>query len=573
MKVRFTMPDGTAVEKDVPGIPGKSAYEYAKDGGYPGTPEEFAAKLAADSPRAFYIKVSGDTENGYTVDKTAAEIMAAYNNGCTLFVVYPDDDDNLILPLIFNDIDHGYLHFGVTVFPFTYIVGLYILDNDVLVEQVDAFEVNAAMVGALPADTVIPAVPDALPNPHALIINGNVYDGSKPIEISISGADTDTEMVLSDNLFDKSIAIRGKGIYYGSSGYQLVDGADMCYAFIPLRGAGTYRTKIVWSQHNSTGGRLALVDDNDNWVTAVTGTVTETTDANAYDIEFTVTQVMISSGATKLAFDCWVGHLDTVMIVKDRTYPTQYIPYGYIEVVTDSGKKMANILAGKTAVFFGDSLCAGTTVGDDLPEYGYGWAGLIGTDNRMTWKNYGKNGAVVTPTITSTDRYIPDQVDAAAEEYPDADYVLFDGGANDGYTIGTDASKLGEISADYATFDLDTFSGAFEALILKILTKFPKARIGYIVGQKLDKKMHDAESHVVRKYFDRAVEICKKWGVPVVDLWYNNPLNPMLVEHYDSTLGVDGNISAGKFYTDGEHLTLAGYKRITPQIEAFMRSL
>lgn len=32
------------------GAPGKSAYEYAKDGGYTGTEEEFAAKLAAENP-------------------------------------------------------------------------------------------------------------------------------------------------------------------------------------------------------------------------------------------------------------------------------------------------------------------------------------------------------------------------------------------------------------------------------------------------------------------------------------------------------------------------------------------
>lgn len=35
-----------------PGAPGKSAYEYAKDGGYTGTEAEFAAKLAEEIPQA-----------------------------------------------------------------------------------------------------------------------------------------------------------------------------------------------------------------------------------------------------------------------------------------------------------------------------------------------------------------------------------------------------------------------------------------------------------------------------------------------------------------------------------------
>lgn len=569
MKVRYNLPDGTVVERDVPGIPGKSAYEYAKDGGYTGTPEEFAAKLASESPKAFYITVSGDAENGYTVDKTSSEILAAYNNGCTLFAAYPNDD-LVWLPLVNTDVTDGFAIFAMTLFPYVYILALNLGEDAVSVDHTEASEVNAEMVGALPADTVIPEVPATLPNPHALTINGNVYDGSKPVEISVSGADADTEMVLSDNLFDKSIAISGKTIYYGSSGYQLVDAADMCYAFVPLRGAGTYRTKIVWSQHNSTGGRLALVDDNDNWVTAVTGTVTETTDANAYDIEFTITQAMLSSGATKLAFDCWVNNLDTVMIVKDRTYPTQYVPYGYIEVTTDSGKKMNNILAGKTAVFFGDSLCAGTTVGDNLPEYGYGWAGLIGEANRMVWGNYGRNGAVIT-AIDGQNRIVADQVDTALAAHATADYVIIEGGTNDADQLGD--AGLGEIASDYSTFNTSTFSGALESLILKILNTYPNAKVGYIVAQKMGLTMYDSTTSVRRRYFDRAVEICKKWGIPVIDLWNGNPLNPMLPVHYDRSLDAAGNIAAGKCYTDAQHLTLAGYNKISPQIEAFMRSL
>lgn len=41
-------------ENSVSGKDGKSAYEYAKDGGYTGTEEEFAAKLAADAVNVSY---------------------------------------------------------------------------------------------------------------------------------------------------------------------------------------------------------------------------------------------------------------------------------------------------------------------------------------------------------------------------------------------------------------------------------------------------------------------------------------------------------------------------------------
>ena len=42
-------PAPVSIPKGKEGTPGKSAYEYAKDGGYAGTEEEFAAKLAAES--------------------------------------------------------------------------------------------------------------------------------------------------------------------------------------------------------------------------------------------------------------------------------------------------------------------------------------------------------------------------------------------------------------------------------------------------------------------------------------------------------------------------------------------
>jgi hypothetical protein len=89
---------------------------------------------------------------------------------------------------------------------------------------------------------------------------------------------------------------------------------------------------------------------------------------------------------------------------------------------------------------------------------------------------------------------------------------------------------LGAISADYATFDTATFSGALESLILKLVTAYPQAKIGYIIPQKMYTGYADytAEKHIHRKYFDRAMEICQKWGIPVIDIWNTTPLNPKL---------------------------------------------
>lgn len=68
------------------GANGKTAYAYAQDGGYTGTETEFAAKLASDS-EPLVVTLSGNDTDGYTADKTVAEIYAAQNAGRDVYMV------------------------------------------------------------------------------------------------------------------------------------------------------------------------------------------------------------------------------------------------------------------------------------------------------------------------------------------------------------------------------------------------------------------------------------------------------------------------------------------------------
>ena len=385
-----------------------------------------------------------------------------------------------------------------------------------------------------------------------------------------------TVTVLSDNLFDKNIATTGKIFYHSSSGPTLIDQNGGFYAYVPLRGAGTYTAMIRWVDHGeSYAKRVPILKEDKTFLQNVTGTLTKIDSSSGY-IEFTITETMISNGAALYAFDGSVRFspiLDEVMIVKDREYPSEYIPYGYIEVEVENAAPV-NILSGKTAVFLGDSICAGTTTLESAAEYGYGWGGLIGEANKMRWKNFGRNGGTIAP-ISSVEeaRWVPTQVDLALAQYPDADYVIFEGGCNDADTLGE--NNLGTFSVSgYAPIDTSTFTGAFEVLVLKILNSFPNAKIGYIVAQKMGvSDDYSSANNRYRKFFDRAVEICQKWGIPVIDLWNETPLNPKLAIHYDNSLTADQANENGKCYTDGQHLTLTGYKKLQNPVEEFMRKL
>lgn len=592
-KHTFTVKNGSDGKDGVIGADGKSAYAYAKEAGYTGTEEEFAEKMADDAPPALYMTLlqgegtQTSTENGVTfpvvADVTSTDIQNALLEGRSVFAnsafgILPFagmDSSNSLATFRMVMYENGMIYFG-TAFIGADGTGAAIINLLTIPDHLP--NPNGMYIGSQYYDgtevvsftktvndmisSKIPSVPSTLPNPHKLVLTGAVYaeyDGTGAVTVEIPvNDDSETEMVLSDNLFNKAEATFGGVFYYSSSGLQLVESNYDCYAYVPLRGAGTYRTKINNGQHAATGGRIALVKEDNSWAQSITGTVTEHTNAHEYDLEFVVTQQMINNGAAKIAFDCYSEYVNDVMIVKDREYPEEYIPYGYIEVSTDKGKKLDNILCGKSAIFLGDSICAGTTVEGEY--YNYGWAGLIGENNRMTWANYGMNGGTVTDLAdVQAARWLSTQADTALVEHPAAHYVIFEGGCNDADMMGD--SRLGTISTDYVTFDTTTFSGAFESLVRKLVTTFPTAKIGYIVPQKMYAvNDYSATGHTHRRFFDRAIEICRKWGIPYIDLWDGSPLNPQLP-------------TASLFYTDGQHLTLAGYQRITPAIESWMRLL
>lgn len=231
-----------------------------------------------------------------------------------------------------------------------------------------------------------------------------------------------------------------------------------------------------------------------------------------------------------------------------------------------------NDLNGACAVFLGDSLCAGTTVGDDAPEYGYGWGGLIGEKYEMDWANYARNGAVITQ-IEGQDRLLSHQVEQAAQNYATVDYVIFEGGCNDADQLYRIPEALGEISEDFENFDCTTFTGAFESLILQLITTYPDAKIGYVIPAKMGVPPYDSQNNRYHQYYDRAIEVCEKWGIPYLDLWNESPMNPALDVYFLEGISKEDAAAAGCFYTDRQHLTLRGYKRIASQIEAFMRRL
>ena len=153
------------------GSDGKSAYSYAQDGGYTGTEEEFAEKLASE---ALIVHIT-DNNGTLSADKTFLEIRDTIHAGIPVLVDY----QGMLLPFI---IMSNSLGFG------TFVCGNNAFGTMVATLAIEITENNE--VNDLSADVYIPKT---LPNPYPLTFTGAVtgsYDGSsaKTIEIPI-GAD------------------------------------------------------------------------------------------------------------------------------------------------------------------------------------------------------------------------------------------------------------------------------------------------------------------------------------------------------------------------------------------------
>lgn len=413
---------------------------------------------------------------------------------------------------------------------------------------------------------------DSSDNGKVPIINGTSWELKTP--------DAGYVTVQSANLLDNNDTANqapGKLFYVGSSNATLTNANGDTAIYFPVGkwGAGNYKFPIDYIQYGGNAAyNTALFNADKVYIKAKTSTAVDTSDNTAYILSLDITQAEIDSGTYYIGLSIRTSQLGTsAMVVKDMDYPDSYIEYG---TTTYKAQKLDNELVGKKASFCGDSICAGTSVGTASPIYEQGWAGIIGKKNSMAWQNLGVNGATVADTQASTGTLII--VNQLAKAYPDADYIILEGGCNDFDQMSGSTSEdtMGKITAGWDdSYIKTTFAGALEDLFYQAVTKHPKAKIGYIIPPLMGRRNWEQyETISYRVYFNLAIDICKKWGIPYLDLWYESPLNPNLTVYYDPSLGVNGNIAdASKCYVDGQHLTTTGYELIAPQIEAWMRTL
>ena len=174
------------------GTDGKTAYQYAQDGGYTGTETEFAEKLAQE-------QLTGTTGN-----LTPTQVYQAVSAGIPVKVQYTNSTYGLLSFTAFNVAESLDTIVSQTI---VYYNGVYIL------AELYGNKSNNKWGTAFTTLAEKTDIPTALPNPNALTFTGAVnatYDGSNTMTVNIPSAVTDEHI---NSLIDTKLGVIENGSY------------------------------------------------------------------------------------------------------------------------------------------------------------------------------------------------------------------------------------------------------------------------------------------------------------------------------------------------------------------------
>ncbi len=211
-----------------------------------------------------------------------------------------------------------------------------------------------------------------------------------------------------------------------------------------------------------------------------------------------------------------------------------------------------SVLFGKKALFMGDSITYGAGDSATYLREGRSWASRISRDTGLLATNAGVSGAKASYIGgDDTTKWLFNQLTPNKDEK--FDIVVMHGGVNDARY----EREVGEISTSENIAELQrnikTYIGGLQYLFANVKLLYPDADLFFIANHRLDG--HDkGNAKNMAPYFDKAKELCEKYGINFIDLYNNKELNDKL------------ETTTTKYLPDTLHLNAEGYEIITPYI-------
>jgi lysophospholipase L1-like esterase len=212
-------------------------------------------------------------------------------------------------------------------------------------------------------------------------------------------------------------------------------------------------------------------------------------------------------------------------------------------------------------LFAGDSITYGAGWRPTPEDYlNTGWSKIIRDNNNLVIGSYGLGGTTIVKRTGRTDSIV-ERISKMFSEYPNADYIILQGGVNDAWS----SVPLGTVTTGYdGPFDETTYCGAFESMLRQCILNWKGKKIGFIITHKIK----TAEGvYNFAGFMQKSRDICEKWSVPYIDLYKYSGITGDLTAINNMYFQLNNGVG------DYTHPTQLGYQILTPKIESWMKTL
>lgn len=402
-----------------------------------------------------------------------------------------------------------------------------------------------------------------------------IYDLSEIV--SVQGTNSIKEIVepssITLNLFNKNVVSDGiitdTGIKQISS-YKVSDfiyignGKRLACSWVTT--GPTYpRSVVFYSEDKSTV--IAY------YTTSPTNNYPDNTFLHALDANGRIcTIIPIPSEAVYVRVSVLATAIDNHMIYtlaeNELSRPADYTEFssGYINKANlkiEQPNYIRSYFNGKKAVFLGDSITAGYSLASTEKPF----PAIVSSNLNMLHVNYGIGGSEIAQFAEGDTTYNPMCLRYANMDN-DADLVVIAGGTNDWSHGHTQLGTMGDTS-------INTFYGALDTMCKGLLEKYHGKTIIFMTPIKRDygngtetgKEYFSPNplGYVLKDFVDAIKQVCEFYGIPVIDMYADCSLNPII-----------SVIRNNYFNGDGSHPNRLGQmimaRRVTAGIQALCQS-
>ncbi|WOE33098.1 MULTISPECIES: SGNH/GDSL hydrolase family protein [unclassified Acinetobacter] len=305
-----------------------------------------------------------------------------------------------------------------------------------------------------------------------------------------------------------------------------------------------------------------LYDENKNFISS-TGTWTSAsiTVTQAGYVKFTTKQANNGAEINDLPNINWIkltrtegAFVKSSVDVGDKIIKPNHLSAETLELIGQGGEGVVTQWFGKKWLSLGDSITA------------RGWyqphvVSELGLDSFV---NFGVGGTCLARKTTS-------DTTAMSVRYVDmdatADLITVWGGVNDfGYSYG---SNGGTILGAIGDTSIDTVYGALATIIEGLITKYPLAKIAFIITPPVSNAMGmrsaNKKGFRLEQYCQAVRDVCEYYSIPYLDLYKQSGINEKNVNIMTSNIASTA--------PDGLHPSAVAMERIAKKMSAFLRDL